>query len=140
MSSEESEYITIIEDVKITIKNGNIDIDPGDVVLYSNYLMICKPFEDKQYKLFYNDIIFSAIELTKRVIILSDFKKYDVINIFIGEDRDIFVLFEEIRTCMHNSEINKNVELNEDENNEKLLEEWEKKMVFNDSEEKEKNK
>ena len=66
--------------------------------------------------------------------------KIILINIFIGEDKNIFELFEEIRTCMHNSDIKENVELNEDENNEKLLTEWEEKMIFNDPDEKEKNK
>ena len=140
MKSEESAYINIIEDVRITIKTGKINIDTGDVLIYSNYLIISPKNEDKKYKLVYDDIIFSAIELTKRVIILSDLKKYDVINIFIGEDKNIFELFEEIRTCMHNSDIKENVELNEDENNEKLLTEWEEKMVFNDLDEKEKTK
>ncbi len=140
MNLEEKDLINKIEDVRITLNSDRINVDSGEVLLFSNYLIITSKNEDKKYKIIYNNIVFFAIELKKRMIVLSDWKKYGVINIFVGVDRDIDELFEQIRTCINNSNnINENVELNEDTNNEKLLEEWEKKMVFNDIDKK-KNK
>ena len=49
--------------------------------------------------------------------------------------------FNQINTCINeNNNINEdNIELNEETNYDKLLEEWEKKMVFNNYENDEEN-
>ena len=56
-------------------------------------------------------------------------------------EEDVSELFNQLCLCINeDNNINTdNIELEEEANNEKLLEEWEKKMIFNDNDER-KNK
>ena len=70
------------------------------------------------------------------MIILCDIKKYNIINLFCNTEEELNELFNQICICIndYNNINTQNINLNEEANNEKLLEEWEKKMVFNNFE------
>lgn len=103
-----------------------------------NHIILSTKNKTKKFKINYKDITFHAIEKQKRLIILCDMNKYNIINIICNTQEEINELFNQLCICINdNNNINiDNVELEEEDiNNEKLLEEWEKKMIFNDKEE-----
>jgi hypothetical protein len=121
-------------------KGGNIDnyYIIGEIYLYLNHIILSTKNKTKKFKINYKDITFHAIEKQKRLIILCDMNKYNIINIICNTQEEINELFNQLCICINdNNNINiDNVELEEEGiNNEKLLEEWEKKMIFNDKEE-----
>ena len=91
----------------------------------------------KKIKILYKDITFHAIEKQKKKIVLCDMKKYNIINILCNTEEEVSELFNQLCLCINeDNNINSdNIELEEEANNEKLLEEWEKKMIFNDNDE-----
>ena len=64
-------------------------------------------------------------------------KKYNIINILCNTEEEVSELFNQLCLCINedNNNNSDNIELDEEANNEKLLEEWEKKMIFNDNDE-----
>ena len=69
-------------------------------------------------------------------------KKYNIINVFCNTEEEISELFNQLCLSINedNNINNDNIELEEEVDNEKLLEEWEKKMIFNNIEEGKNNK
>ena len=133
MNNHENASLYKIEYIKTKCDSKKINLDSSEVTLYSNYLIIKSKNETKNLKIFYQDITFHAIEKQKKMIIICDIKKYNLINFFCNSEDEMNEFFNQINTCINeNNNINEdNIELNEETNYDKLLEEWEKKMVFN---------
>ena len=138
MNNSDEDSLYLMKDIKIIIDSKKININSGEIYLYLNHIILSTKNKTKKFKINYKDITFHAIEKQKRLIILCDMNKYNIINIICNTQEEINELFNQLCICINdNNNINiDNVELEEEEiNNEKLLEEWEKKMIFNDKEE-----
>lgn len=138
MNNSDEDSLYLMKDIKIIIDSKKININSGEIYLYLNHIILSTKNKTKKFKINYKDITFHAIEKQKRLIILCDMNKYNIINIICNTQEEINELFNQLCICINdNNNINiDNVELEEEDiNNEKLLEEWEKKMIFNDKEE-----
>ena len=140
MDNDEKDALYNLKNIRIKIDSKGINLNSGEIFLYTNFLVIAlkNQIKIKKIKILYKDITFHAIEKQKKKIVLCDMKKYDIINILCNTEEDVSELFNQLCLCINeDNNINTdNIELNEEEvNNEKLLEEWEKKMIFNDKDE-----
>jgi hypothetical protein len=138
MNNNDEDSLYLMKDIQIIIDSKKININSGEIYLYLNHIILSTKNKTKKFKINYKDITFHAIEKQKRLIILCDMNKYNIINIICNTQEEINELFNQLCICINdNNNINiDNVELEEEDiNNEKLLEEWEKKMIFNDKEE-----
>ena len=138
MNNSDEDSLYLMKDIQIIIDSKKININSGEIYLYLNHIILSTKNKTKKFKINYKDITFHAIEKKKRLIILCDMNKYNIINIICNTQEEINELFNQLCICINdNNNINiDNVELEEEGiNNEKLLEEWEKKMIFNDKEE-----
>lgn len=138
MNNNDEDSLYLMKDIQIIIDSKKININSGEIYLYLNHIILSTKNKTKKFKINYKDITFHAIEKQKRMIILCDMNKYNIINIICNTQEEINELFNQLCICINdNNNINiDNVELEEEDiNNEKLLEEWEKKMIFNDKEE-----
>ena len=133
MNNYENDSLYKIEDVEAKIDSLKINLISSEINLYSNYLSINSKNEKEKLKIYYKDITFHAIEKQKKMIVICDMKKYNIINFFCNTEEELNEFFEQICVCISDyNNINEDkIELNEEANNEKLLEAWEKKMVFN---------
>ena len=143
MDNDEKEALYNLKNIRIKIDSKGINLNPGEIFLSTHYLVITvkNQIKIKKIKILYKDITFHAIEKQKKKIVLCDMKKYDIINILCNTEEEVSELFNQLCLCINeDNNINSdNIELEEEANNEKLLEEWEKKMIFNDNDER-KNK
>ena len=144
MDNDEKDVLYNLNNIRIKIDSKGINSNSGEIFLSTNFLVIAlkNQIKIKKIKILYKDITFHAIEKQKKKIVLCDMKKYNIINILCNTEEDVSELFNQLCLCINeDNNINTdNIELNEEEvNNEKLLEEWEKKMIFNDNDER-KNK
>ena len=138
MNNNDEDSLYLMKDIQIIIDSKKININSGEIYLYLNHIILSTKNKTKKFKINYKDITFHAIEKQKRLIILCDMNKYNIINIICNTQEEINELFNQLCICINdNNNINiDNVELEEEGiNNEKLLEEWEKKMIFNNKEE-----
>ena len=140
MDNDEKDALYNLKNIRIKIDSKGINLNSGEIFLSTNYLVIAlkNQIKIKKIKILYKDITFHAIEKQKKKIVLCDMKKYDIINILCNTEEEVSELFNQLCLCINeDNNINTdNIELNEEEvNNEKLLEEWEKKMIFNDNDE-----
>lgn len=138
MNNNDEDSLYLMKDIQIIIDSKKININSGEIYLYLNHIILSTKNKTKKFKINYKDITFHAIEKQKRLIILCDMNKYNIINIICNTQEEINELFNQLCICINdNNNINiDNVELEEEDiNNEILLEEWEKKMIFNDKEE-----
>ena len=133
MNNYENDSLYKIEDVEAKIDSLKINLISSEINLYSNYLSINSKNKKEKLKIYYKDITFHAIEKQKKMIVICDMKKYNIINFFCNTEEELNEFFEQICVCINDyNNINEDkIELNEEANNEKLLEAWEKKMVFN---------
>ena len=133
MNNYENDSLYKIEDVEAKIDSLKINLISSEINLYSNYLSIKSKNEKEKLKIYYKDITFHAIEKQKKMIVICDMKKYNIIYFFCNTEEELNEFFEQICVCISDyNNINEDkIELNEEANNEKLLEAWEKKMVFN---------
>ena len=133
MNNYENDSLYKIEDVEAKIDSLKINLISSEINLYSNYLSINSKNEKEKLKIYYKDITFHAIEKQKKMIVICDMKKYNIINFFCNTEEELNEFFEQICVCIsdYNNINDDKIELNEEANNEKLLEAWEKKMVFN---------
>ena len=135
MNNNENDSLYKVNNLKICIDSKKINIASGELILYSNYFVIKQPNSIKSIKINYNDITFHAIEKQKNMILLSDNKKYNIINIFCNNEEEVIELFNQFCILIKDN-INKDeFELDENIDKDKLLLEWEKKMVFNSNKE-----
>ena len=144
MDNDEKDVLYNLNNIRIKIDSKGINLNSGEIFLSTNYLVMTlkNQIKIKKIKILYKDITFHAIEKQKKKVVLCDMKKYNIINILCNTEEDVSELFNQLCLCINeDNNINTdNIELNEEEvNNEKLLEEWEKKMIFNDNDER-KNK
>lgn len=144
MDNDEKDVLYNLNNIRIKIDSKGINLNPGEIFLSTNFLVMTvkNQIKIKKIKILYKDITFHAIEKQKKKVVLCDMKKYNIINILCNTEEDVSELFNQLCLCINeDNNINTdNIELNEEEvNNEKLLEEWEKKMIFNDNDER-KNK
>ena len=143
MDNDEKEALYNLNNIRFKIDSKGINLNSGEIFLYTNFLVIAlkNQIKIKKIKILYKDITFHAIEKQKKKIVLCDMKKYDIINILCNTEEEVSELFNQLCLCINeDNNINTdNIELEEEANNEKLLEEWEKKMIFNDNDER-KNK
>ena len=138
MNNNDEDSLYLMKDIQIIIDSKKINVNSGEIYLYLKHIILSTKNKTKKFKINYKDITFHAIEKQKRLIILCDMNKYNIINIICNTQEEINELFNQLCICINdNNNINiDNVELEEEGiNNEKLLEEWEKKMIFNDKEE-----
>ena len=139
MDNDEKDILYKLNNIKIKIDSKGINLNSGEIFLYTNFLVIAlkNQIKIKKIKILYKDITFHAIEKQKKKIVLCDMKKYDIINILCNTEEEVSELFNQLCLCINeDNNINSdNIELEEEANNEKLLEEWEKKMIFNDNDE-----
>ena len=133
MNNYENDSLYKIEDVEAKIDSLKINLISSEINLYSNYLSINSKNKKEKLKIYYKDITFHAIEKQKKMIVICDMKKYNIINFFCNTEEELNEFFEQICLCIndYNNINDDKIELNEEANNEKLLKEWEKKMVFN---------
>ena len=144
MDNDEKEALYNLNNIRFKIDSKGINLNSGEIFLSTHYLVMTlkNQIKIKKIKILYKDITFHAIEKQKKKIVLCDMKKYNIINILCNTEEEVSELFNQLCLCINeDNNINTdNIELNEEEvNNEKLLEEWEKKMIFNDKDER-KNK
>ena len=133
MNNNDEDSLYLMKDIQIIIDSKKININSGEIYLYLNHIILSTKNKTKKFKINYKDITFHAIEKQKRLIILCDMNKYNIINIICNTQEEINELFNQLCICINdNNNINiDNVELEEEGiNNEKLLEEWEKKIDF----------
>ena len=140
MDNDEKDILYNLKNIRIKIDSKGINLNSGEIFLSTNYLVMTlkNQIKIKKIKILYKDITFHAIEKQKKKIVLCDMKKYNIINILCNTEEEVSELFNQLCLCINeDNNINTdNIELNEEEvNNEKLLEEWEKKMIFNDNDE-----
>ena len=139
MDNDEKDILYKLNNIKIKIDSKGINLNSGEIFLYTNFLVIAlkNQIKIKKIKILYKDITFHAIEKQKKKIVLCDMKKYNIINILCNTEEEVSELFNQLCLCINeDNNINSdNIELEEEANNEKLLEEWEKKMIFNDNDE-----
>ena len=139
MDNDEKDALYNLKNIRIKIDSKGINLNSGEIFLYTNFLVIAlkNQIKIKKIKILYKDITFHAIEKQKKKIVLCDMKKYDIINILCNTEEEVSELFNQLCLCINeDNNINSdNIELEEEANNEKLLEEWEKKMIFNDNDE-----
>jgi len=139
MDNDEKDALYNLKNIRIKIDSKGINLNSGEIFLSTNYLVIAlkNQIKIKKIKILYKDITFHAIEKQKKKIVLCDMKKYDIINILCNTEEEVSELFNQLCLCINeDNNINSdNIELEEEANNEKLLEEWEKKMIFNDNDE-----
>ena len=139
MDNDEKDALYNLKNIRIKIDSKGISLNSGEIFLYTNFLVIAlkNQIKIKKIKILYKDITFHAIEKQKKKIVLCDMKKYDIINILCNTEEEVSELFNQLCLCINeDNNINSdNIELEEEANNEKLLEEWEKKMIFNDNDE-----
>lgn len=139
MDNDEKEALYNLKNIRIKIDSKGINLNLGEIFLSTHYLVMTlkNQIKIKKIKILYKDITFHAIEKQKKKIVLCDMKKYDIINILCNTEEEVSELFNQLCLCINeDNNINTdNIELEEEANNEKLLEEWEKKMIFNDNDE-----
>ena len=139
MDNDEKEALYNLNNIRFKIDSKGINLNPGEIFLFTNFLVIAlkNQIKIKKIKILYKDITFHAIEKQKKKIVLCDMKKYNIINILCNTEEEVSELFNQLCLCINeDNNINSdNIELEEEANNEKLLEEWEKKMIFNDNDE-----
>ena len=140
MDNDEKEALYNLKNIRIKIDSKGINLNSGEIFLSTHYLVMTvkNQIKIKKIKILYKDITFHAIEKQKKKVVLCDMKKYDIINLLCNTEEEVSELFNQLCLCINeDNNINiDNIELNEEEaNNEKLLEEWEKKMIFNDKDE-----
>ena len=139
MDNDEKDALYNLKNIRIKIDSKGINLNSGEIFLYTNFLVMTlkNQIKIKKIKILYKDITFHAIEKQKKKIVLCDMKKYNIINILCNTEEDVSELFNQLCLCINeDNNINSdNIELEEEANNEKLLEEWEKKMIFNDKDE-----
>ena len=142
MDSDEKDVLYNLKNIRIKVDSKGINLNSGEIFLYSHSLVITLKNQIKKIKILYKDITFHAIEKQKRKIVLCDMKKYNIINIFCNTEEEVSELFNQLCLSINedNNINNDNIELDEEVDNEKLLEEWEKKMIFNNIEEGKNNK
>ena len=143
MDNDEKDALYNLKNIRIKIDSKGINLNSGEIFLSTNYLVMTlkNQIKIKKIKILYKDITFHAIEKQKKKVVLCDMKKYNIINILCNTEEEVSELFNQLCLCINeDNNINTdNIELEEEANNEKLLEEWEKKMIFNDNDER-KNK
>ena len=139
MDNDEKDVLYNLNNIRIKIDSKGINLNSGEIFLYTNFLVIAlkNQIKIKKIKIMYKDITFHAIEKQKKKVVLCDMKKYNIINILCNTKEEVSELFNQLCLCINeDNNINSdNIELEEEANNEKLLEEWEKKMIFNDNDE-----
>ena len=139
MDNDEKDALYNLKNIRIKIDSKGINLNSGEIFLSTNYLVMTlkNQIKIKKIKILYKDITFHAIEKQKKKVVLCDMKKYNIINILCNTEEDVSELFNQLCLCINeDNNINSdNIELEEEANNEKLLEEWEKKMIFNDNDE-----
>ena len=142
MDNDEKDVLYNLKNIRIKVDSKGINLNSCEIFLYSHSLVITLKNQIKKIKILYKDITFHAIEKQKRKIVLCDMKKYNIINIFCNTEEEISELFNQLCLAINedNNINNDNIELDEEVDNEKLLEEWEKKMIFNNIEEGKNNK
>ena len=139
MDNDEKDALYNLKNIRIKIDSKGINLNSGEIFLFTNFLVMTlkNQIKIKKIKILYKDITFHAIEKQKKKIVLCDMKKYNIINILCNTEEEVSELFNQLCLCINeDNNINSdNIELEEEANNEKLLEEWEKKMIFNDNDE-----
>ena len=139
MDNDEKEALYNLKNIRIKIDSKGINLNSGEIFLSTHYLFMTlkNQIKIKKIKILYKDITFHAVEKQKKKIVLCDMKKYNIINILCNTEEEVSELFNQLCLCINeDNNINSdNIELEEEANNEKLLEEWEKKMIFNDNDE-----
>ena len=139
MDNDEKDALYNLKNIRIKIDSKGINLNSGEIFLSTNYLVMTlkNQIKIKKIKILYKDITFHAIEKQKKKVVLCDMKKYNIINILCNTEEDVSELFNQLCLCINeDNNINSdNIELEEEANNEKVLEEWEKKMIFNDKDE-----
>ena len=130
----EKKNITInIDSIKLKIKNS------GHIILYMDNFKIKQDNKSLIISINYKDITFHAIEKQKKMIIICDGKKYNLINLYLDSEEDTIELFNFFNNCIKSNNNEDDIELDEEIDQENLLEKWEKKMVFNENNKEEKN-
>ena len=120
------------KNIKINIESYKIGTFRGKVILYNDYFIIEKNNKIKDIKVKYNNIIFYAIEKKKKMVIICDLEKYQNIKLYCTDEEEANDLFNVICSLINSNQEEKVINLEEDKNNDKILEEWEKKMIIKD--------
>ena len=118
MDYNEKEALYSLKNIRIIISSKGINISSGEIKIYSKFFVIICKVKKKDIKIFYKDISFNAIEKQKKLIILCDIKKYDIINISCNTEEEACELFNQICIYIKEDDIinDSNFELDEELN------------------------
>ena len=118
MDYNEKEALYSLKNIRIIISSKGINISSGEIKIYSKFFVIICKIKKKDIKIFYKDISFNAIEKQKKLIILCDIKKYDIINISCNTEEEACELFNQICIYIKEDDIinDSNFELDEELN------------------------
>ena len=135
MYNEEEENLIEKKNIKINIDSFKLKKNSVDIILYLRHFKIKQENTSFTISINYKDITFHAIEKQKKMIIICDGKKYNVIHLYLNNEEDAIELFNIFCNCIKDSTNQNELELDEDIDKENILEQWEKKMIFNEEEE-----
>ncbi len=146
MNNEEEESLLEKKNIKINIDSIKLKLISSEIILYIKHFEIKQQNRNLSISINYKDITFNAIEKPKKMVMICDGKKYNLIYIYLNSEDDTIEFFNIFCDCIKNNNNENDIELDEEIDRENLLEEWEKKIDFNiennekDDEEKDKNK
>ena len=118
MEYDEKESLYNLKNIKINISSKGVNISSGEIIIYSKFFVMKNKNKNKQIKIFYKDLTFNAIEKKKKLIVLCDSKKYNIINISCNTEEEACELFNQICYYIKEDDIinANNVELDEENN------------------------
>ena len=130
MNNEREESLLSKNNIKINIDSIKLQLTSAEITLYNNHFEIKQQKKNISISIKYKDITFNAIEKPKKMIIVCDGKKYNLINIYLNTEEEITEFFNIFCDCIKNNNSENDIELDEEIDRENLLEEWEKKIDF----------
>ena len=130
MNNEGEESLLSKKNIKINIDSIKLKLTSAEITLYINHFEIKQQNKNISISIKYKDITFNAIEKPKKMVIVCDGKKYNIINIYLNTEEETTEFFNFFCDSIKNNNSENDIELDEEIDRENLLEEWEKKIDF----------
>ena len=121
MYNEEEENLIEKKNIKINIDSFKLKKNSVDIILYLRHFKIKQENTSFTISINYKDITFHAIEKQKKMIIICDGKKYNVIHLYLNNEEDAIELFNIFCNCIKDSTNQNELELDEDIDKENIL-------------------
>ena len=130
MNDEKEESLFSKKYIKINIDSFKLSLTPAEILLYIKNFEIKQKNKNFSISINYNDITFNAIEKQKKMVIVCDGKKYNIIYIYLNTEEEALEFFNIFCDCIKNNNNKNDIELDEEIDRDNLLDEWEKKIDF----------